>query len=359
MVSVTLIHTCSPRVPGSMSGYAAMVSEALQLHYGAALAVRHCHLYAPESGGSMWRHHVWRWQHARQALAAEPADGYHLLDGSMAAFVPRALRARTLVTVHDMIPFLQARRMLPGQPSIPARWLMRRSAAALSAMGGLAADSTCTLQDVQTYAGAGGAYGRVLPLAVRAFPPEAEAGKAIVPQTRYLLHVGNQAAYKNREGVLDVVHQLQDCKDLALVMVGPEPSAALRAKAQALHLPVYFLVDIDDVALGCLYRAAALLLFPSLYEGFGMPVLEAMSLGCPVVCSEAGSLPEVAGGAALTATPDDVAALAAHCRDVLTNATLRAELQEKGRQHAASFTLARFGQALAQWYEEAWNRWQQ
>ena len=79
-----------------------------------------------------------------------------------------------------------------------------------------------------------------------------------------------------------------------------------------------------DSDLPALYNAVDLLLFPSLYEGFGWPPLEAMASGTPVVCSRAGSLDEIVGDAALTADPEDVETLAWHAATVLTDATLRA-----------------------------------
>src|SRR5262249_5526140 len=85
-------------------------------------------------------------------------------------------------------------------------------------------------------------------------------------------------------------------------------------------------------------QTADVLVFPSWYEGFGLPVLEAMAAGTPVVCSNAGSLPEVVGDAALTVDPGDAAALAAAVRAVLEDPALRAALEEKGRARSRLFT---------------------
>ncbi len=350
--SLTLLHTCPPAVPGSMSAYASLVNAALETQPCEDLVLRHCFVHAPDTGASMWRHHLWRLRHARRTLERAPADLYHLLDGSMAAFVPRAVRARTVVTVHDVIPMLQARRELPGRPSRPARWLMQRSLAALSEMAGIAADSTNTSNDLRRLAGTLPEC-RVIPLAVRSFPAEAAGGRTYTPPSRYVLHVGNNARYKNREGVLDVFGHLQDLTDLELVMAGPPPTDALRRLAAPFGSRVRFLVDVTDGELAVLYRHAALLLFPSLYEGFGMPVQEAMAAGCPVVCSDTGSLPEVAGGAALTAPADDAAALAAHCRNLLEQEALRSTLRRKGLERAATFTMNRMGAQLLAWYRRS------
>jgi glycosyltransferase involved in cell wall biosynthesis len=95
---------------------------------------------------------------------------------------------------------------------------------------------------------------------------------------------------------------------------------------------------VDDVTLAALYRGCALLAFPSRYEGFGLPVLEAMSYGAPVVCSTAASLPEVAGDAAAYVPANDPSALAAAMHDVLDDDAYAGELRRRGPPQAAMFT---------------------
>ncbi len=94
----------------------------------------------------------------------------------------------------------------------------------------------------------------------------------------------------------------------------------------------------EDEDLPALYRQAAVLAFPSLYEGFGLPPLEAMASGTPVVASKASSVPEVVGQAALSIDPLDVAGLTDALRRALDDADLRARLQEAGLAQAAKFT---------------------
>jgi alpha-1,3-rhamnosyl/mannosyltransferase len=105
------------------------------------------------------------------------------------------------------------------------------------------------------------------------------------------------------------------------------------------QLPVW-LGPVLEADLPALYSAATAFVFPSLYEGFGLPVLEAMACGTPVVCSNTSSLPEVAGdpSAALLVDPLDTEALAEALRLVLTNNNLRAELRRRGLARAARFT---------------------
>src|SRR6185503_19215027 len=104
--------------------------------------------------------------------------------------------------------------------------------------------------------------------------------------------------------------------------------------------------------LPALYNAVDLLLFPSLYEGFGWPPLEAMASGTPVVCSRAGSLDEIVGEAALTADPEDVEALAWHAGTILTDAKLRGTLFERGLTNAARFSWDRAALQMMSLYHD-------
>ena len=96
--------------------------------------------------------------------------------------------------------------------------------------------------------------------------------------------------------------------------------------------------SVPDADIPALYNAVDLLLFPSLYEGFGWPPLEAMASGTPVVCSNTGALRDIVQDAALTADPEDVESLSWHAGAVLTDESLRDSLIARGLTHAAQFT---------------------
>jgi glycosyltransferase involved in cell wall biosynthesis len=104
---------------------------------------------------------------------------------------------------------------------------------------------------------------------------------------------------------------------------------------------VRYLGHVDEPTLSALYQAASVLAFPSLYEGFGLPLLEAMSRGVPAVVGAAGALPELAEGAAITANPDDVNAIASALERLLADEALREKLGEEGKRRAATFTWSR------------------
>jgi glycosyltransferase involved in cell wall biosynthesis len=104
---------------------------------------------------------------------------------------------------------------------------------------------------------------------------------------------------------------------------------------------VRYLGHVDDATLAGLYESAAVLAFPSLYEGFGLPLLEAMSYGIPAVVGNAGALPELADGAAVLVDPEDVASIASGLERALADQSLREQLIRAGRRRAAGFTWER------------------
>src|SRR6185436_13559507 len=137
----------------------------------------------------------------------------------------------------------------------------------------------------------------------------------------------------------------QGAGDVMLVVVGddvsalPETEQAIRA--HGLEREVRSLGYVDDETLAVLYRLAAVFAFPSLYEGFGLPVDEAMACGTPVVASTASSVPEVAGDAALLVDPLDVQAISEGLARVLTDETLAGALRQRGPLWARRFSWER------------------
>jgi glycosyltransferase involved in cell wall biosynthesis len=123
-------------------------------------------------------------------------------------------------------------------------------------------------------------------------------------------------------------------------MAGGPPDNSLQLMIQELKLSekMSFVPHPDDQTLSKLYLSASLLLFPSYYEGFGWPPLEAMAFGCPVVCSNVGSLPEIVGDGALMTSPDDVAGLVHHCDSVLNDAKRATNLIKAGLENVKRFS---------------------
>jgi glycosyltransferase involved in cell wall biosynthesis len=172
----------------------------------------------------------------------------------------------------------------------------------------------------------------------------------VPPGRRYVLVVGQGAPYKNHAGALQgFARAFAQAADIDLVMVRRrgDTGPALEKLAGELGLAgrVHFLETIGRPALVQLYAGAEALLHPSLCEGFGNPVAEAMACGCPVVTSNVSAMPEVAGGAALLADPRDPDALAAALRRAVDDPAIAADLRERGLQRAAELDWRAFAAA--------------
>ena len=151
-----------------------------------------------------------------------------------------------------------------------------------------------------------------------------------------------------------------DLDDLKLLIIGDEISKlpALRRAVHEfkLHKHVRFLGYLPDDMLAILYRLAAVFVFPSLYEGFGLPPLEAMASGTPVVTSNVPSLTEVTAGAAVLVDPYSVTSIAEGLRRVLTDPARAAEMQQKGLVRAREFSWERSVQKTRDLYLEVAGR---
>lgn len=175
-----------------------------------------------------------------------------------------------------------------------------------------------------------------------------------LPEGDFALCVASGHAHKNIPRLLDVFAGLSDRK---LVLVGHAGLDQDRLIAQAEQLGikerVLFTGWIETSLLEGLYREATMFVYPTLLEGFGLPVLEAMHRGVPVACSNTSSLPEVAGNAALTFDPQDSAAIASAVERLFTDPTERARLIEAGEIQAAKFTWQACAQGTSAVYERA------
>ncbi|NNJ79628.1 MAG: glycosyltransferase family 4 protein, partial [Xanthomonadales bacterium] len=307
-----------------------------------------------------WARHFWNLLRGSAVIRRRKTDLVHILDGSYGYLASKTLGIPTVVTVHDLIPLLrQEGEFGPARSNRISRWLLGRVVAGLQRSERLIAVSSNTEKDLRQHAHIDQGRISVAPLALSSkFRFEGSQGdlkEGRYPDTPYLLHVGNNGYYKNREGVVRIFSQLPEAQRARLVMAGPAPTSQLTSLIEKLGLQarVEFVIDSDDDELVGLYRRASLFLFPSLYEGFGWPPLEAMACGCPVVCSTEGSLPGVVGDAALTAQAQNEEALTAHCVKVLTDVGLAQSLAERGRERVKQFTIERMREDLLAAYGRA------
>jgi glycosyltransferase involved in cell wall biosynthesis len=179
----------------------------------------------------------------------------------------------------------------------------------------------------------------------------------------FVLYVGNIKPHKNIERLIEAFRELRreaQFESLKLVIIGDEISryqGLRRAVHQhKLHKHVRFLGFVPPDTLGVLYRVARVFVFPSLYEGFGLPPLEAMYLGTPVVTSNVSSLPEVVGDAAILVDPYSPASIAEGMRKALTDESLRASLRVSGMARAREFSWARSVEQIHQVYTDVMER---
>jgi glycosyltransferase involved in cell wall biosynthesis len=163
----------------------------------------------------------------------------------------------------------------------------------------------------------------------------------------FLLYAGNIKPHKNVDRVIEAFARLKKrgFERLKLVIIGDEisksPELRRAVHRHQLHKHVRFLGFVSDATLAILYRLADVFVFPSLYEGFGLPPLEAMASGTPVVTSNVSSLPEVVGDAALLVDPQDAEAIAAATERILTDGELRRTLVQKGLGRVHEFSWER------------------
>ncbi|PTL59886.1 glycosyltransferase family 4 protein [Paraconexibacter algicola] len=193
-------------------------------------------------------------------------------------------------------------------------------------------------------------------VASRAVPaPREELGLALPDGTPLVLCVAQKRVHKNLQRLLEAVAQIQEPLVLALVGFPTPHEEELRATADRLGVAhrVRFVGWVSEEHLEGLYAAATCCCLPSLEEGFGLPVLEAMAREVPVACSGTGALGEVAGSAAELFDPLDPAAIAAALRRLLQDARRRAELVDRGRTRAAEFTWDRCARETLAVYERA------
>ncbi len=158
---------------------------------------------------------------------------------------------------------------------------------------------------------------------------------------RYILFVGSLDPRKNLDRLLQSLMLLSDIHNLELVIVGSGSSIFRPVSVSRPKRRTRLLGYVPDEDLPGLYSGAALFILPSLFEGFGLSVLEAMACGTPVISSYAGALPEVVGDAALQIDPTSVEGMAEAMRTLLSQDSLRDELRQKGLERACLFSWQR------------------
>jgi glycosyltransferase involved in cell wall biosynthesis len=278
---------------------------------------------------------------------------------SLANTAPGRGRFARVVTIHDLIYRLhpeahQGLRTLGMRVLVPLA--ARRSHRVVT-------DSRSTADDVVAQLGIPPGRVDVVPLGLgasaRADPvPDADLRSRLgLGERPICLSVSAKRPHKNLERLISALALIPAQRRPVAVVPGYPTwhEAELRERASQLGVTgdVIFLDWVDAAELEGLYAAAACFVFPSLYEGFGLPVLEAMHRGVPVACSDQSSLPEVAGDAALLFDPESPEAIARAIETLLGDPEEAARLREAGRARAARFTWERTAHGVLAAYERA------
>jgi glycosyltransferase involved in cell wall biosynthesis len=198
---------------------------------------------------------------------------------------------------------------------------------------------------------------RVIYNGLTALPRDSQAAAMLKKQLRrdYLLYVGMRAAFKNFRGLLQAIHDagLQDSLDL-LVLGGGDLSGEETALIDSLGLggSVVAMPKVSDELLAEAYAGAKLFVYPSLSEGFGIPPLEAMSLGCPVLASRGGSIPEVCGDAPFYFDAEDQSSFASQLLRALNDQAARDRAVKAGKVVATRYSWEHCGEQTLALYRE-------
>ncbi len=269
--------------------------------------------------------------------------------------MPLFLPAPAVVTIHDFIPL-----RFPQESTLKARWLFRLALyPALRRAARVIAVSRSTAEDLRRYAPSQLSKSIVcLEAAGEHFKPAsdpavAELKRRLSLPERYALYLGSNKPHKNLDRLIEAWQSLS--LPVPLILAGvriPVYRVPAGVGAMTSEAPVRILGECREQDLAVLYSGATLFVFPSLYEGFGLPVLEAMACGAPVACSDRSSLPEVAGQAAVYFDPTSPQNMAQVLQNVLTDEWRIDAMRSASLLRAATFSWRKAARETLSVYRE-------
>ena len=272
--------------------------------------------------------------------------------------VPLLSVAPTVVTVHDLA-FLK----FPDQlPSSRRKWLIAATRMSARHAGKIITVSEATARDLREWLNVPESKIQAIPLATSGKVERVEGASLDMFRLKweidrpYVVAVGTLEPRKNLPTLLRAFAKIKDDVDHQLVLVGPEGwlTGELKSTLEELELGdrVRLTGFVSDEELGGWYSGADLLAFPSYYEGFGLPAIEAMNCGTPVLSSDNSVFPEVVGDAGVMIPADDVDVWAETMRDLLRDESRRNVMRERGFQRATEFSWDRTARQTYEVYKE-------
>jgi glycosyltransferase involved in cell wall biosynthesis len=290
------------------------------------------------------------WFPRQLSRACAGSDLIHFSDQSCAIYATNGPRLPQLLTCTDLLAIRSAAGEFPEHRT---RWtgrqLQRLIVRGIERVDYVACISRSTRRDLLRLASVREENASFIPMGLHGpfQPVSAETARRVLSRIGvkepFLLHVGGNQWYKNRRGVLEIYRHVLQSSPAApkLLLVGkpPSPGLAILLRDESLREKVQCVSGCSDTDLAALYSAARLLLFPSLYEGFGWPIIEAQACGCPVVTTQREPMSEVGGAGARYIDPTNLEASASAVLGLLSEtAAERAARVAAGSENAARYS---------------------
>jgi glycosyltransferase involved in cell wall biosynthesis len=352
---VALVGNYAPDAQESMRRYAELLRDGLRVAGHDSYIVEPrviVNVVGQRRGGiGKWLGNVDKYALGPRQMAGigDGADVVHICDHSNAVYIPASSRVPHVITCHDLLAVRGARGENTDCPaSLTGRWLQSGVLRGLRRADAVACVSIATLRDARRLMN--GFTGELAVIANALNYPyrridhcallERLAQVPGLPATDgYVLNVGSNLRRKNRECVVRAFARIAPRWAGKLVFAGQPLTSELRDLARQLSIADRVLeVDKpDNSLLEALYGGALALMFPSRFEGFGWPIVEAQACGCAVICSDRAPHPEVSGGAAVFCDADDAAAFAGAVLRLVDNPMQRRELVRAGFRNAARY----------------------
>ncbi len=271
-------------------------------------------------------------------------DLYHCMSSYLPGF---GIRIPTIVTIHDLKYALHPEFLGNRMKSLYYRWVIRRG---IKRAACVIAVSESTKRDIRNIAISSSKVRVVYEAPTIALHVNDERLPSQVRGKRFFLYVGENRPHKNIARIIDAYRLLVGRLGKRIPLLAFAGTGFSRLNREHKGSGLVFLGAVSDGVLVALYKQSLALVYPSLYEGFGLPLVEAMALGTPVITSNCSSMPEVAGNAALLINPYDVEQIAAAMKRIVLSGKLRYKMRTMGLKRVGDFSWTKAAREVCELY---------